>query len=124
MPSAYWQNSFAQWQVCQLWQYLVEGRITAMTNLLIVVVTVALLVLALQPAHRRRSYAPRPGEDTRHDADRNRVNQELRVMSQWETKLRRTGELWGVAGSTAPLHRPRLRSAPPAEPRIRHRKAA
>ncbi|MCW2802987.1 MAG: hypothetical protein JWN06_1204 [Propionibacteriaceae bacterium] len=101
-----------------------------MTHLLIVAVTVALLVLALQPAHRRRSYAPKPGEDTRHDADRNRVNQELRVMSQWETKLRRTGELWGVAGSTAPLHRPRLRSTPPveprlpAEPRIRHRKAA
>ena len=55
--------------------------IAAMTNLVIVITTLVLLVLALEPAYRRRPYVAGPVGGPQ-DADYRRVTQELQAIAQ------------------------------------------
>ena len=53
-----------------------------MTGILVVLALILLLMLALQPAHRRATTKWRPGLDTRHDRDRARLHDDLRATAQ------------------------------------------
>jgi hypothetical protein len=55
-----------------------------MTGILIITALILLLVLALQPAHRRATIGWRPGLDTRNDRDLARLDDDLRAAAQRE----------------------------------------
>lgn len=96
-----------------------------MTNLLLFLVIVALLVIALQPAHRRQDLnSARPGEDVGPTSDRARVDAERRVMDQLGGRLQRVGDLWASAGTAVPLHRARIDVTDPGESRPEHTQRA
>ncbi len=49
---------------------------------IIIIALILLLLLALQPAHRRATTDWRPGLDTRNDRDRARLQDDLRATAQ------------------------------------------
>jgi hypothetical protein len=51
-----WQFSFADRQTCHYWQDLSQGKIVAMTGLLLLLLIVAALALGLEAHHRRLSH--------------------------------------------------------------------
>lgn len=53
-----------------------------MTGILVVLALILLLMLALQPAHRRAATKWRPGLDTRQDRDLARLRDDLRATAQ------------------------------------------
>ncbi|GAA2110884.1 hypothetical protein GCM10009841_33270 [Microlunatus panaciterrae] len=85
-----------------------------MTGSLILLALAALLLLALEPAHRRRGpLTPRPGEDLHSDTDRARMVEELRQVEQRaDGRIRRTARMLASAGSAVPMHRSRRLDGP------------
>lgn len=77
-----------------------------MTGLLIVAAAVAVLTIALGPAHRRATTPFRPGVDLSRDRDHQRHLAELEAVAQREVRgPRRVARLLAAAGSAAPFHR-------------------
>ncbi len=73
-----------------------------MTEMFIFIALVVLIFVALEVTHRRHSRSWRPGLDTRRDRDLDRVEDELRTISQREPD---------AGAPTAPVHRAAPRSA-------------
>ena len=61
-----------------------------MNGILIISALLLLLMVALQPAHRRAVTRWRPGLDTRNDRDQARLGDELRAADQREPVARRS----------------------------------
>jgi hypothetical protein len=55
-----------------------------MNGILLIAVLIVLLIVALQPAHRRAVPGWRPGLDTRNDRDQARLADELQAVAQRE----------------------------------------
>ena len=55
-----------------------------MTGVLIISALILLLIVALQPAHRRAVTRWRPGLDTRYDRDQARLAEEMQAVAQRE----------------------------------------
>lgn len=53
-----------------------------MNGILIITALILLLIVALQPAHRRAIIRWRPGLDTRNDRDQARLADELQAVAQ------------------------------------------